>query len=86
MVDAVLDSVKSTVKHFDYLAGRWEDEREYEDFNDYTANFVKNFPDFKIVKSSKRPFSFTIVHKDAPNRNFVLKATAKSLTLQEYAR
>jgi hypothetical protein len=84
MSDPILEAVNGTVKHFDYLAGRWSDESEYEEFSDYMKSFEKAFPDFTVVKSTKRPFSFTITHKDAPKRQFVLKATSRHITVQEH--
>ena len=44
-----------------YLYGRWLDEREYEDFNEYIdfmkSNFEKlNITDSKFIKAGKHPF------------------------------
>jgi len=41
-----------------YLYQRWQDEREYEDFADYTAQMKTYFPDFEFLKFNKRPFGF----------------------------
>lgn len=43
------------------LAARWDDEREYEDINDYRTVLAPFFQaaGFDIVKMSKRPFGFT---------------------------
>ena len=45
-----------------YLWGRWQDEKEYEDFDEY-ANVMKAMVEnagIKFVKASKRPFGYTI--------------------------
>lgn len=48
----------------DYLYDRWQDEREYEDFKDYTAEMkallLDADPTAKFIKSSKRPFGCTV--------------------------
>ena len=42
-----------------YLAGRWADEKEYEDIKDYQENLQKLVGDqFKITSITKRPFGF----------------------------
>lgn len=42
------------------LAGRWHDEKTYEDFEDYKKVISEKFKDFKIKKINKRPFGLTI--------------------------
>jgi hypothetical protein len=43
------------------LWGRWQDEKEYEDINEYGAVIAKNFPEgWKLIKSAKRPFGVTV--------------------------
>ena len=40
-----------------YLYGRWQDEKEYEDFNDYIDAMRKMLPDgFKFEGATKMPF------------------------------
>lgn len=41
-----------------YLYNRWQDEKKYEDFNDYIKAFEKATK-FKVVLAKKRPFNFT---------------------------
>jgi len=41
-----------------YLYGRWCDEHEYEDINDYLTNFKQLVPD--AIKAHKRPFGFSV--------------------------
>jgi hypothetical protein len=40
------------------LYGRWQDEKEYEDFDDYVSAFKKYVP--SVVKGLKKPFGFVI--------------------------
>ena len=53
---------------FDMLFGRWQDEKQYEDFKEYEAYFKKMFDQFikevkmenaVFLKASKRPFGIT---------------------------
>lgn len=68
-----------------YLYQRWQDEKEYEDFNDY-VKFMKTsiFPNiaqyFTFVKGSKRPFGLVIetIRKDNPNK-YIVYSTAKEV-------
>lgn len=56
---------QSLVNMVDYLAARWSDEKEYEDFNDYRQHMANNLPaGFKLVQLSSRPFQAII---DTPN-------------------
>ena len=41
-----------------YLYGRWCDEHEYEDINDYLTNFKQLVPN--AIKAHKRPFGFSV--------------------------
>jgi hypothetical protein len=42
-----------------YLAGRWMDEHEYEDINDYNAAIMGELPEgFTLTKMTTRPFGF----------------------------
>jgi len=61
----LLDSMKKT---FEILYGRWQDEKEYEDWKDYQEHFKKTFNAMKelakaknavFVKATKRPFGIT---------------------------
>lgn len=43
------------------LWARWQDEKEYEEINDYGAAIAKEFPEgWKLLKTSKRPFGVTV--------------------------
>jgi hypothetical protein len=55
-INAVYQSLENTISN---LWSRWQDEKEYEDINDYKLVLEKHIPeDFKIVKMTKRPFGF----------------------------
>jgi hypothetical protein len=62
VVNAIFGNIEEL---FVNLYSRWQDEKEYEDFNDYTTRLmeevVKHSPkDTKLVKGNKRPFGITI--------------------------
>jgi len=44
------------------LYERWQDEKEYEDFNDYVETFKKHIPE--TIKGLKRPFGFIVKCSD----------------------
>lgn len=49
-----------TIQKFDYLHERWQDEKEYEDFNEYVKAMMKSMPEgATLVKGHKRPFGVT---------------------------
>jgi len=47
-----------------YLAGRWQDEKEYEDFKDYADHMKElcrtHLPTSIFIKGNKRPFGFNV--------------------------
>lgn len=59
--DRVIDFVndQESVKRICYLYERWQDEKEYEDFKDYTAEFKKLFGPASL-KGYQRPFGFCV--------------------------
>ena len=51
----------TAVRVFSNLYDRWQDEKEYEDFNDYIAVMMKYMPNgATLVKGTKRPFGVVI--------------------------
>lgn len=53
---AMLDAVAPIAGN---LWGRWQDEREYEDINDYGKVFAGKLPEgFSLTRMTKRPFGF----------------------------
>jgi len=63
----------------DYLGGRWADEHEYEDFNDYKTEMEKlvkkHLPGATFVKASKRPLGFEMTFAGATYRFKVTSAS-----------
>ena len=55
-VSKVLNDL-NVLRNFNYLYDRWQDEKGYEDFNEYTNAMMKKMPDgAKLIKGTKRPF------------------------------
>jgi hypothetical protein len=49
-----------TIQKFHNLYERWQDEKDYEDFNEYVAAMMKSMPTgAKLIKGTKRPFGVT---------------------------
>lgn len=77
---------RPTLEHFYYLYERWQDEKEYEDFNDYVKGMMNYMPEgATLIKGTKRPFGVVInyggnkVHISLKlHRNYV-KLIAKNL-------
>jgi hypothetical protein len=62
----------AAVDRLGYLAGRWSDEKEYEDFKEYEVEMKKMMPDkFTFVKGTKRPFGVNFKIADRPETFFV---------------
>lgn len=54
-------TTEKILKTVDYLEARWQDEKEYEDWNDYVAD-MKNVVQengLSFIKATKRPFGVT---------------------------
>lgn len=69
--------LRAVVKVFDNLAGRWEDESEYEDFDEYKKVFQKSLPaGSKVVRMTSRPFEVEFV---ADGFQYKLRATATEI-------
>lgn len=51
-----------TADSLEYGWSRWQDEREYEDINDYAQLFTKAIEKsgFQLIKMTKRPFGFIV--------------------------
>jgi len=78
-VDSFLNEGTETLS---YLYERWQDEREYENINDYakplTALATKH--GLKIEKMNKRPFGCDV---SINNRKFRVDVTARSMGWKE---
>ena len=62
---AIISSVIKDGRLYD-LYDRWQDEKEYEDFDDYIENakhFIEKFNELEFVKMSKG-FKVIVKHKD----------------------
>jgi hypothetical protein len=59
-----------------YLYGRWQDERQYEDIEDYRKAVEVKAPYVKIIKMSKRPFGFIFEAEDKKVHVFLKKSKA----------
>ncbi len=62
------------------LNARWNDEKEYEDFNEYIEVMKKRveLAGFKFVKMAKKPFA---VHFQVASRIYIMKATLRNLSM-----
>lgn len=59
------------------LWARWQDEKEYEDINEYGARIAKEFPEgWKLLKSTKRPFG---VHVEIDGLKWEISVTATGI-------
>lgn len=77
---------RPTLECFYYLYERWQDEKEYEDFNDYVKVMMKYMPEgATLVKGTKRPFGVVInyggnkIHISLKLRSKDVILTAKNL-------
>lgn len=74
-INQMLDDIAN---HAGYLWGRWQDEKAYEDFNDYIASMQKQMPEgFTITGGSKRPFGFKFTI--GTEAEYLLTVTARSV-------
>lgn len=59
--------IKKAAERLGYLYGRWQDEKQYEDFADYVASMKTCLPkDAVFLTMTKRPFqvTFTMAGKE----------------------
>ena len=87
-MDKFLDEAFGIIKeskyidHLVYLWGRWQDEKEYEDFEDYKKSASKSLPKgMDFVRMTKRPFAVTFAYKGA-DRHMKLSVTSRKYSLQ----
>ena len=64
---------------FGMLYGRWQDEKQHEDFNDYIKHVQKFFP--TCIGGSKRPFSFDFTAQD-----FIVTIKITSRKVEAFSR
>lgn len=79
-IKKVLNDEK-TIRKFEYLYERWQDEKEYEDFNEYAKVMMTFMPkDAILVKGTKRPFG-VVINYGGYNIHIALKRTTKYISL-----
>lgn len=64
-----------------YLYERWQDEKEYENIEDYKKNLQELLVSHTIIRMTKRPFGFTTLIQGKLVHVFI-KASRSSLTLK----
>jgi hypothetical protein len=65
--DDVQKFVNQNSEHLVYLACRWEDEREYEDIEDYETEIQKILPaGWLLIRMHDEPFAFDLWDGTAP--------------------
>lgn len=67
-----------------YLYGRWQDEKEYEDINDYGKAFTKN-TGYPVIRMKKSPMTFVFSHPKVADSVYELKVTARSTSWRRVA-
>lgn len=74
---------EAAVDRLGYLWGRWQDEKEYEDFAAYSEQLKKLLaeaaPSLVFIKATKRPFGVQCTHAFAPGRVFAITATGRAV-------
>ena len=64
---------------FGYLFVRWQDEREFETWEDFTLTIIRSLPfGVKFVKATKRPFGCQFRLDSEPGKLYFFKVTASS--------
>lgn len=75
---AVRDEITAVMNAdwLDYLYSRWQDEKEYEDINDYGKAFAKN-TGYTIIRMLKRPMTFVFSHPKVTGAVYEIQCTAR---------
>jgi len=61
----VMKQVEELTEHFNYLADRWENEKEYEDFKDYDRYIKEKMPEgYEVKEFTSSPFVLKVEYKD----------------------
>jgi len=77
--DAAAELVKKNLDQLSYLRGRWEDEQEYEDFNEYAKAIKGMFPGFEITNIKKSKFSF-VIKMERPTPDMIVRVGLTQIT------
>lgn len=83
--ESVLPIIEKVKSRLIILYGRWQDEKEYEDFADYAENMKVHLanvvPDLEFVKATKRPFGFSFTG-DALTGIYRVSVTRQHITFK----
>lgn len=74
----IKDFKEKHIEHFIYLYERWQDEKKYEDFNDYIESMKLRVPG--LCGMTQRPFAFYVPCSDETLK-VSLKASTKNIQL-----
>lgn len=70
--------IEETHETLGRLWARWQDEKQYEDINDYGAVIAKKFPEgWKLLKTTKRPFGVDVL---IGSEKWQIRVTGKQIT------
>lgn len=72
------EQLQKLAEFFGYLYGRWQDEREYEDFAEYRVALMKKLDGAVVTSFTKSPFRATWVETDGTRR--YMQANSKQIT------
>lgn len=74
---------RKMAQHLSYLAYRWQDESEYENFNDYVGSMRAKLPaGFVLEKMTKKPFE--CVYKDAKGKRRWMRVKGGAVVCGEF--
>jgi len=70
------DWVKANSEFLCDLYARWQDEKQYEDINDYGKAISKVLPEgVKVIKSTKRPFGVVLANEAGVKVHLTINST-----------
>jgi hypothetical protein len=71
---------KEFQKFFSYLYSRWQDEKEFEDIEDYKKAVQTRVPEsWTVLSMTKQPFAFTFSLENAPGSVFRFRMNSRSM-------
>lgn len=85
------DQIQKAAEYISYLANRWSDESEYEEFSEYVDAMKKHLPkDVTSIKMTRRPFACSFTHDNILHRLRVKRTTVEHLqsnaTLKQHGK
>ena len=77
------NKINDWIESLGYLYDRWQDEKEYEDFDNY-VDVMKSYvtQDIEFVSASKRPFGFKFREKVSGD-NYIISVNSTSGSLKK---